>query len=291
MFRLAGIACSLSPPYNDAMNAPPATPESESRRIDLAIIELAELAASGEHAKIGRLLSTAPSLPRSRVSLALANAAANGHVECVKLLAPRSNPKAHDSLALCQAAENGHDECVRILLPRSNPLAGMSSALRLAASNGHAECVKLLAPASMPGGDNAMALAFAALNGHAECVKLLIPFSQAKLVDSTAFRWAAESGHVDCAKLLIFAQDPSTSFEAPLFSAIANGHTGIVTLLLAHQPALIELLDLPCAAAEASERGRGKLAAFFLSIHERESLAEIASADGASSTPRPSARL
>ena len=71
--------------------------------MDLAIIELAPLAASGEHAKIARLLSTRDSWPRGSLSLALGRAAGRGRAECVKRLIPFSDSKAYDSAPLMAA--------------------------------------------------------------------------------------------------------------------------------------------------------------------------------------------
>jgi ankyrin repeat protein len=61
-----------------------------------------------------------------------------------------SDPKALDSNALRWAAANGHLEIVKLLIPVSDPKAGGSYALRLAAENGHLEIVKLLIPVSDP---------------------------------------------------------------------------------------------------------------------------------------------
>ncbi len=72
-----------------------------------------------------------------------------GCLETVKRqLAAGANPLAEDSLALRLAAANGHLEIVKLLLPLSDPKANASWALRMAALNGYTQIVKLLLPLS-----------------------------------------------------------------------------------------------------------------------------------------------
>ena len=85
----------------------------------------------------------------------------------------RVDPKAYDSFALRYAAANGHLEVVKILLPVSDPRANGSQALQWAAENGHLEIVKLLLPVSDPKANDSEALQAAALKGHLEIGRVI----------------------------------------------------------------------------------------------------------------------
>lgn len=164
--------------------------------------KLVAVAISGNLEKIKELLVLGAD-PKSSFSAALRLAAANGHVECARLLLPISNPKDDNSWALRLAARYGHTECVRMLLPVSDAKDDDSEALIEASENGHAECVKLLIPVSgQTEGEASCALRLAADNGHAECVRLLIPFSEPKAFDSQALMNAARYGHSECVRML-----------------------------------------------------------------------------------------
>jgi hypothetical protein len=122
----------------------------------------------------------------ARGATAMMLAAAHGHVECVKALAPVSDANARDQRglsALMHAARGGHELCVRALTPLSDPLARNDkgqTALMHAANATHAACVRLLLPVSDPmAQDNEgwTALMGAAQGYAPDCVKALLPFS------------------------------------------------------------------------------------------------------------------
>lgn len=123
-----------------------ATPMTNLSRAD-AHQQLLDCAKLGDCPGISRLLALGVD-PKCRQSVALCIAAANGHIDCVKILLSASDPKAHGSAALLSAAENGHPECVALLIPVSDPAVESSDALLRAAERGHAECVSLLVPVS-----------------------------------------------------------------------------------------------------------------------------------------------
>ena len=75
---------------------------------------------------------------------ALAIAAAQGHISCVKILLTVADPCAEESLALRWACEFGRLECVELLLPVSDLLAAESSALYAACEYEYTECIDLL---------------------------------------------------------------------------------------------------------------------------------------------------
>ncbi|ABO55078.1 Ankyrin [Burkholderia vietnamiensis G4] len=122
---------------------------------------------------------------------ALMWAAQAGYVDCVELLAPRSNVdlRAKNGFtALMKAADHGHAACVRALLPyggaRLRSLHGQETPLWLAARAGSAECVRLLLPHSELAatdslGQTALDVALAMAEGvhgtpgHDACVDLL----------------------------------------------------------------------------------------------------------------------
>ena len=111
-------------------------------------ILLVDAARQGDRQLVAELLDEGEANPKWRDSLALLEAATNGHIECAKLLIPHCSAKAHDSEPLRWAAFNGDIDMVKLLLPVSNPEARDSSALLNAAGNNHLECVRELLPLS-----------------------------------------------------------------------------------------------------------------------------------------------
>ena len=93
---------------------------------------------------VKELLASGRVYPKARGSWALRWAAANGHLEIIKLLLPVSDPRANDSQALRGAAANGHLEIVKLLLPVSDPKANDSEALQAAALKGHLEIGRVI---------------------------------------------------------------------------------------------------------------------------------------------------
>ena len=150
-------------------------------------------------------------------------AAANGHTEIVKILAPFINdPNASYVRAstmmklnpISSAATKGHIEIVKILAPLTdNPNASDINGvtpISWATHRGQIEVVKILAPLTdtpnAPNGDGVTPIFMAAMNGHTEIVKILAP-----LTDNP--------------------NAPDKNGETPIFMAAMNGHTEIIKLL------------------------------------------------------------
>lgn len=193
------------------------------------------------------------------------------------------------------AASGSSDFAARLLSEGADPNAGFSRALRLAAKYGHVECVKLLAGISDPNSMECHALCLASVHGHAECVGLLIARSESVHGRASSLSLAAENGHVECVKILLRHARPMLDASLlenprPLHLAIASGRAGAVALMLSHEPALIENIDLQQALLDALERGHHDLGALFLSISEKRVISSSADAAGASSS-MPSTRL
>lgn len=223
-------------------------------------VSLIRSAARG-HATAVLLLLQQDADPEYLNSLALTLAAANGHLECVKILAPISDTLADNSEALCQAATNGHVQCVEFLIPISDAAAENSGALCLAARNGHVECVNALIPKAEPL-DATNALCIAAFEGHPECVALLLPLSASMRHTLNAFCSAAECGHVRVAELM-----------------------------LAHEPRISRALDFNELLSSAVARGHHDLAALFSSIIDKASLSSTVPQIQKTSSSAPSPRL
>lgn len=174
------------------------------------------------------------------------------------LLAQGADPHASDFTALRLAAHHGHVECLRLLIPVSGLAAAAFQCVRVAARGGHAECVRLLVFASGPTDTYTKALHQAAINGCDECVKLLIPVSS-----------------------------PLVEILGALISTASNGHASTLSIMFAHEPRLLELLDLPSLLATAKANRHGELAVLLSSIIERQSLSAHVPEPAPSLSPPP----
>jgi ankyrin repeat protein len=123
-----------------------------------------------------------------------------------------------ETSALGFAALNGHLDCVKLLLPRSRDRCGSDgrTALMFAAAGGQAECVRFLmasadaSDAKTTTSNGYSALMDAALYGRVDCVELLLPVSDATARTAagvTALMWAATAGNTDCVELLLPSSD------------------------------------------------------------------------------------
>lgn len=131
----------------------------------------------------------------------LLEAASSGNETEVQRLIPISEPKKQKSLALQQAAKNGHIECVKRLVAESD--VDKSNALQWAAHNGHVDCLNVLIPLSTKKTKNNIALSWAAKNGHVECVKLLLPTCDPKANSSEALYRACQHNQPKCVDILL----------------------------------------------------------------------------------------
>ena len=117
---------------------------------------------------------------RDTLNESFVEAAAQGHLECLKFLKPHTQQAVGDDPlfnALVAAARSGHLPCVDFLIPFVPPCSGSSLALRWAARNGHLACLKALLPVSDPTISHSEPLQCAFRNHDWECVRFLIPFS------------------------------------------------------------------------------------------------------------------
>ena len=189
-----------------------------------------------------------------------------------RLLAVGADPCNNNSEPLAWAANNGHAECVKLLIPVSDPKAESYPALRWASKNGQAECVKLLIPVCDPKANSSMALLYGAQSGQAECVKLLIPVSDPKAYNSRALRYSAMNGHAECVKLLTPTSDPLIEIKGLVGDAISSGNPAILSIMIAHEPRLLKLMNLPSLLEEAMAQKHAELAHLLSSIIEGQSI-------------------
>ncbi|KAM7542139.1 hypothetical protein Aperf_G00000018490 [Anoplocephala perfoliata] len=162
---------------------------------------------------------------------ALHYAAANGHLNCVKLLlkydSPMEEQNENGHTPLMEATSNGHIEVARCLIENGANINTHSSEFKESA------------------------LTLASYKGHAEMVKFLLDAgaSHEHRTDEmhTALMEAAMEGHVDVARLLLDhganVNIPQDSFESPLTLAACGGHTELVTLLIGYEADIEEVND------------------------------------------------
>lgn len=190
-----------------------------------------QAAKNGHLACVKILAARAPSA--KAINLAMARAAAKGHADCVHFLLPMADPLFEQSMALRHAAESGWTDCVKILAGKSNVGAMNSYALRWAARMGHAECVELLLEGSDPLAEDCYAIRYAARDGHVDCIKALLSCGHEQARNGVALSWAAQAGHEDCVRILAPCSGPWwESLWGPLKLAAERGRTSCVSALM-----------------------------------------------------------
>jgi len=112
-------------------------------------------------------------------------AAKEGNSVLVGDLLATVDARDNDSVALRWAAANGHVECVRLLIPVSDPHACHSAALRFSAMAGATECVRALLPLCEVEEDKIKAVSGAVLHGRFDCVDVLYGSCDPNLVLTT----------------------------------------------------------------------------------------------------------
>lgn len=164
-----------------------------ARRAPAGSTRLIAAARAGDAALVRLLANKSSARQRDHWGRsALDWAAAEGRLECVKLLLPVSSTRAGEArwTPLMSAAGSGRVECVRFLLPHSDASETDSrgaTALMRAAKAGCAQSVELLIPTGSPGARDAQgrdALMWAAHRGCARSVEALLPHCDPTLVDS-----------------------------------------------------------------------------------------------------------
>eukprot|EP01029_Cantina_marsupialis_P020068 TRINITY_DN4678_c0_g1_i3.p1 TRINITY_DN4678_c0_g1~~TRINITY_DN4678_c0_g1_i3.p1 ORF type:complete len:421 (-),score=104.72 TRINITY_DN4678_c0_g1_i3:183-1445(-) len=157
----------------------------------------------------------------------LHDAAANGLVECLKVLLKAIPTEHHETknnenlTALHYAADMGNADCCKELLRDSTPEYREQqdnckcTPLHFAARHGYVDCVKVLLKDARPkyqemrsmSGLNALGQASA--NDRVDCIKVLLKNSEPKYRElktdggSTPLHWAAFKGHVAAIKVLL----------------------------------------------------------------------------------------
>lgn len=220
-------------------------------------------------------------------SRALLEASANGHLECVSILAPFAAGLPAAAHALRWAAYAGHTECVKLLLPLALPQDDRSTALAWASGEGRADCVELLIPFSDPTMDQSQPLRLAAQRGHLDCVKLLAPVSG---VDGNFFEalfQAASSGRSECVKLLAQCC-PAPEKSKALALAVEHDRSSVVSCLLSAPFAELDFVgvDFPALIDAARERADSHVACLLSAFVERISLGASLPTAGSSARPR-----
>lgn len=224
---------------------------------------------------------------------ALMCAASQGHIECVRLLAPveAGLHSSDGSTALMLAAEEGHEECVCVLLEVESRLQDRQgrTALLRALSGGHSACANLLLnegdicnlhlqtalmfaakcrctdvakelvsmTAGMQDRDGTTALMMAARSGAVDIVQILID-TEAGMCGKekmTALMFAAKEGQAECAELLLAAEGlrRNSLDRTALMIAATNGHATCVKALM---------------PVEVGQKTQQRLTAFLLSASE-----------------------
>ena len=187
---------------------------------------------------------------------ALINAAAEGDVNCLKLLlaagADANTRSPNGNTPLYLAAWRGHTECLRLLLTTPGIKVNTISEtdippLCAATYQNHSECVRLLLAA--PGIDvngtdehGYTALHWAADKGNTECMRQLLAAPKIRVNATTRdgvtpLHQAAEEGRISCVQLLLAAPGinvtPICNGNTPYQLAVKKGHTAIAELLRA----------------------------------------------------------
>ncbi|KAI5623419.1 ankyrin repeat and SOCS box protein 3 [Silurus asotus] len=190
---------------------------------------------------------------------ALHEAAAEGHVQCVRLLLTASdgredyvNSLTHNSeTPLFFAAKNGQLRAARRLIRAGADLNKMSndlsSPLFVAVDNDHKEVVELLVSEGAEVNETHSISGWSCLHqavykGNTEIVKVLVRVCSLEVVDDygiTPLFVAAQYGHHQCLEILAVAganvNCQANDMATPLLIAAQEGHLLCVELLLAHK--------------------------------------------------------
>jgi len=185
--------------------------------------DLLAAAKKGNTLEVERLIS-ALSFEDIEHSGALQEAAKNGQVQCVKILADKCC--AENILEVLEDVRYGNPECVMELIDALDCKVQHRNALYYAVNHGNAEMVQFLIPFCDPGAQHSLALRHAAENGHTECLKLLIPVSDPKANKNQALRSALLKQHMDCAKVLYPVSDSQAVLDS-LEELVRNPHPNV----------------------------------------------------------------
>lgn len=200
------------------------SPETSADRAALASqLELA--VKDGDAQEVARLVKLNPEPMAFGISrnTPLHTAVAQGHVDCVKILAEHADPHVKNRNGYAPihlAAELGHLDCLEALLDKSDLSSKTSNgntALMIAAERGQIDLVQALLefdPSLAQHADKRgrTALIKAADGGRADCLRALLPHSDARHQDQqgdSALMRAASGGNLECACLLMGSSDLS----------------------------------------------------------------------------------
>ena len=139
-----------------------------------------------------------------------ANAALNGHLDCLKYAHENGCPL---NMTCFYAARNGHFDCLKYAHENGSPWD--ASTCLIAAKNSHIECLKYAHKNGCRW--NEYTCCYAANNGHLECLKYA--HENGCPWDELTCHYAAQNNHFDCLK---YAHENGCPYPKELMSTIVK---------------------------------------------------------------------
>ncbi|KAF0692931.1 Aste57867_16042 [Aphanomyces stellatus] len=194
-----------------------------------------EAAARAGHTIMFKYLASLGEMSALNATRCVDSAAANGHVDILKVLATHSHTWRCTTLAMDQAAANGHLEVVQFCHDRNQ--ACTTDAIDMAANNGHLDIVKFL-HRNRTEGWTPDGMDYAAMEGHIAVVRYLYANRTCDCTTSCrctcttdAIDGAAANGHFTTVVFLVVNLGMHCTTRA-VDDAATNGHMEIVRFLL-----------------------------------------------------------
>jgi ankyrin repeat protein len=197
--------------------------------------------------------------PVAAINDAVRFASANGHLAVVELLLAeeRIDPTSLNNDAIRGSSKNGHLEVVRLLLAdeRVDPAAEENAAILAACQFGHLDVVEVLLADKRvdPAASDDIAIRKASEGGHGEVVRLLLSDERVDPAADDNFVLLSASRVGSKNILCLLLEHPAVVVtKSALIAADAEGHAGIVLLLLSKQPQVLSQLcrgEVTCVAA------------------------------------------
>lgn len=132
---------------------------------------------------------------------------------------------------LACAAQEGQTDVVRGLLKWANPRYDTDRSLRMASRERHIDCVKLLLP-YVPANTCENVCVWGALQrGDLEMAQLLLPLCK-DVRPNEALVYAAKYGRIEVVRWLLTMANPYCKESLALRTALKEGHTHVVDLLM-----------------------------------------------------------
>ena len=111
------------------------------------------------------------------------------------------------------------------------------------------------------------------LGMFADVSRLLSEGADPRAQKSIALRWAATYGQAECVRLLIPVSAPLLELPEILGNVLDAGNAKMLAIMLAHEPRLLESLDVPAALSAATAKGHVEMARVIASAAEKAALA------------------